>query len=67
MAGDVRNAVLDEVADIAKTTSEYISNLEVVLQLTASDLDGDYRLLTDFSGVVLGRPDHIGKTKSNLI
>ena len=61
VAGDIRSAALDRVTDIAKVTAEYMSQLESAPQLTASGLDGDYRLLTDFNGVVLaGHPTKYG-------
>ncbi len=53
VAGDNRSEALDKVVDIAKTTAEYMSQMESAPQLTASGLEGDYRLLADFNGVVL--------------
>lgn len=52
-AGDSRNKALDRVIDIAKVIAEYVSQMESAPQLTASGLEGDYRLLADFNGVVL--------------
>lgn len=57
-ADDYRSAALDKVITITKTTAEYMSQLESAPQLTASGLTGDYRLLADFNGVVLGGPPH---------
>ena len=60
-ADDYRSAALDRVISIAKTTSEYMSQMEAAPQLTASGLTGDYRLLADFNGVVLaGHPTEYG-------
>lgn len=56
-ADEHRSAALDSVISIAKTTTEYMSQMEAAPQLTASGLTGDYRLLADFNGVVLaGHP-----------
>ena len=61
VAGDIRSAALNKVTDIARTTAEYMSHLEAAPHLTASGLDGDYRLLADFNGVVLaGHPTQYG-------
>ncbi len=47
--------------DIAKITTEYISQMEVAPFLTASGLEGDYRLLAEFNGTVLaGHPTEYG-------
>ncbi len=60
-ADDHRSAALDRAISIAKTTSEYMSQMEAAPQLTASGLAGDYRLLADFNGVVLaGHPTQYG-------
>ena len=60
-ADDHRSAALDRAISIAKTTSEYMSQMEAALRLTASGLTGDYRLLADFNGVVLaGHPTQYG-------
>lgn len=48
-----RSAALEQVISIAKTTAEYMNQMEAAPQLTASGLTGDYRLLADFNGVVL--------------
>ena len=61
VAGDIRSAALNKVTDIARTTAEYMSHLEAAPQLTANGLEGDYRLLADFNGVVLaGHPTQYG-------
>lgn len=60
-ADEHRSAALDSVISIAKTTTEYMSQMEAAPQLTASGLTGDYRLLADFNGVVLaGHPTQYG-------
>ena len=52
---------LQTVIDTAKMTSEYMAILETAPQLKASGLDGDYRILADFSGTVLaGTPSKHG-------
>lgn len=61
VAGDARSEALDKVTNIAKTTAEYMSHLEAAPQLTASGLQGDYRLLADFNNMVLaGHPTRYG-------
>ena len=51
----------NKVTDIARTTAEYMSHLEAAPHLTANGLEGDYRLLADFNGVVLaGHPTQYG-------
>ena len=61
VSGDVRSEALEQVIDIAKITGEYMSQMETAPQLTAASLEGDYRLLTDFNGVVLaGHPTQFG-------
>ena len=60
-ADDHRSDALDRVTSIAKTTAEYMRQMEAAPQLTASGLTGDYRLLADFNGVVLaGHPTKYG-------
>lgn len=60
-ADDYRREALDRVTTIAKTTAEYMSQMEAAPQLTASGLKGDYRLLADFNDVVLaGHPTQYG-------
>ena len=60
-ADDHRSTALDRAISIAKTTSEYMSQMEAAPPLTASGLAGDYRLLADFTGVVLaGHPTQYG-------
>lgn len=52
---------LQNVIDIAKTTSEYMAMMERAPQLKARDLEGDYRVLADFNGIVLaGHPTSYG-------
>ena len=54
-------AELQNVIDIAKTTSEYMVMMERAPQLKARDLEGDYRVLADFNGIVLaGHPTSYG-------
>ena len=61
MANDIRSEALDKVADTARTTAEYMRQMEAAPQLTASGLTGDYRLLADFNDVVLaGHPTRYG-------
>ena len=60
-ADDHRSDALDRVTSIAKTTAEYMRQMQAAPQLTASGLTGDYRLLADFNGVVLaGHPTKYG-------
>ena len=52
---------LQAVIDTAKMTSEYMAILETAPRLKASGLDGDYRVLADFSSAVLaGHPTEHG-------
>ena len=52
---------LQTVIDTAKMASEYMAILETAPRLKASGLDGDYRILADFSGTVLaGTPSKYG-------
>ena len=61
VAGDARSAALEQVTAIARITSEYMSQMEAAPPLTASGLEGDYRLLAEFSSVVLaGHPTQYG-------
>ncbi len=61
VVGDARSAVLSRVTDIAKTTAEYTRLMAAAPQLTASSLEGDFRLLADFNHVVLaGHPTKYG-------
>ena len=61
-AGSARSEALDQVTAIARTTAAYMSQMEAAPQLTASGLQGgDYRLLAEFSSVVLaGHPTKYG-------
>lgn len=52
-ASGSRSTALGRVTAIAKTTAEYMGQMETAPQLTASGLTGDYRLLADFNGTVL--------------
>lgn len=61
VADDVRSTILDRVNEIARVTAEYMSHLEAAPRLTASGLEGDYRLLADFNNTVLaGHPTKYG-------
>ena len=61
MANDIRSEALDKVADTARTTAEYMRQLETAPLLTANGLGGNYRLLAEFSNVVLtGHPTSYG-------
>ena len=52
---------LYRVEDIAAKTLEYMTAMEAAPQLKASGLDGDYRVLADFSSAVLaGHPTERG-------
>ena len=58
---DDRRPALDSVIDIAKTTHEYMRQMEAAPKLTADGLEGDYRLLSEFNGTVLaGHPTQYG-------
>ena len=58
---DSRRTALDRVTTVAGTTSEYMSQMETAPQLTASGLEGDYRVLADFNDIVLaGHPTQYG-------
>ncbi len=50
---DSRNAALDKVISITRATAEYMRQMETAPKLTASGLEGDYRLLADFNNTVL--------------
>ncbi len=61
VANDIRSEALDKVADTARTTAEYMRQLETAPLLTANGLVGNYRLLAEFSNVVLtGHPTSYG-------
>ena len=52
---------LQEVINIAKLTSEYMTILERAPQLQVNGLEGDYRILADFGDIVLaGHPTERG-------
>ncbi len=56
-----RRPALDRVIDIAKTTHEYMRQIEAAPELTADGLEGDFRLLSEFNGTVLaGHPTEYG-------
>lgn len=58
--GDSRNAALDRVTDITRTTAEYMSRIRAAPQLGIGP-EGDYRLLGNFNDVVLaGHPTRYG-------
>ena len=58
--GDIRSTALDRVTDIARTTAEYMSQIQAAPQLGIGP-KGDYRLLADFNDVVLaGHPTRYG-------
>ena len=58
---DSRRTALDRVTTVARTTSEYMSQMETAPPLTASGLEGDYRVLADFNDIVLaGHPTQYG-------
>ena len=61
IADDSRRTALDRVTTVARTTSEYMSQMAAAPQLTASGLEGDYRVLADFNNIVLaGHPTQYG-------
>ena len=47
--GDIRSTALDRATDIARTTAEYMSQIQAAPQLGIGP-KGDYRLLADFMG-----------------
>lgn len=58
---DSRSAALDKVISITRATTEYMRQMETAPKLTASGLEGDYRLLADFNNIVLaGHPTQYG-------
>lgn len=50
---DSRSETLDRVTDITGTTALYMRQMAAAPLLTAAGLDGDYRLLAEFNGVIL--------------
>ena len=61
IADDSRHAALDRATAVVRATSEYMSQMETAPPLTASGLEGDYRVLADFNGIVLaGHPTQYG-------
>ena len=61
IANDSRHAALDRATAVVRATSEYMSQMAAAPQLTASGLEGDYRVLADFNGIVLaGHPTRYG-------
>ena len=58
---DSRRTALDRVTTVARTISEYMSQMAAAPQPTASGLEGDYRVLADFNDIVLaGHPTQYG-------
>lgn len=58
---DGGRAAFDRVTEIAATTAEYMRLMETAPPLKATGLEGDYRILADFNGVVLaGHPTKYG-------
>ncbi len=54
---DTSRPALDRVIDIAKTTHEYMRQVETAPKLTADGLEADFRLLAEFNGTVIaGHP-----------
>ena len=53
VSNDSRGAALDRTAAIVEATREYMLQMESAPILTASGLEGDYRLLADFNNTVL--------------
>jgi len=50
-----------QIHGITRTTAEYMAQMEAAPQLKARGLEGDYRLLAEFNGVVLaGHPTRYG-------
>ena len=45
IADDSRHAALDRATAVVRATSEYMSQMETAPPLTASGLEGDYRVL----------------------
>lgn len=61
VADDSRSAALDKVISITRATAEYMRQMETAPKLTASGLEGDYRLLADFNNMILaGHPTGYG-------
>ena len=61
IASDSRNMALERVTTAARITSEYMRQMETAPLLTASGLEGDYRVLADFNNTVLaGHPTQYG-------
>ena len=60
-AGEERQAVLDKVLDIVRTTGAYMAQLEHAGPLEAKGLEDGYKLLAEFGGTVLaGRMTRYG-------
>ena len=61
IADDSRHAALDRATAVVRATSEYMSQMETAPPLTASGLEGDYRVLAEFNDTVLaGHPTKYG-------
>ena len=53
ISNDSMRAALERVTTVVGATSEYMSQMKTAPQLTASGLEGDYRVLADFNDTVL--------------
>ena len=61
IGSDSRREALERVTDIARVTDEYMSRMDAAPKLKVGSLEGDYRLLAEFSGTVLaGHPTKYG-------
>ena len=61
IADDSGHAALDRATAVVRATSEYMSQMETAPPLTASGLEGDYRVLAEFNDTVLaGHPTKYG-------
>lgn len=56
-----KDAIAKKAADIIQTVKEYMALMETAPQIKASSLEGDYRALAEYNGVVLaGHPTKFG-------
>lgn len=56
-----KDAIAKKAADIIQTVKEYMTLMETAPQIKASSLEGDYRALAEYNGVVLaGHPTKFG-------
>ena len=53
VSGDSRSEALDRAVEVVRTAVSYMRQMAVAPLLTAAGLDGDYRLLAEFNGVIL--------------